>query len=219
MRILASSLVVILLGACGATPGTRPDDMTAVEHRAEARRHDRQGRAAPYYRGSYWGGGYWGHGGPSYVYGHYPWGYYWDSGSAHYGVAQEHEDAAAIVEKRYRDACGLVDPKAAPVSPFARLAKQITPIDNGVVLRLALEAGPPDVLLAEIQCHSAWLRLAPRTEAARDICALKGLEYMVRAEPDAIAVTITSRDPQLLPELRRRAELLLQPGADRTSHR
>jgi len=184
--------------------------MTAAEHRGEARRHDRQGADAPYYRGAYWGGAYRG-GHNSYGYsGHYyPWAYYWDAGSAHYGIAQEHEDAAVILERRYRAACGLVDPNVAPVSPFARLVKRIEPIGNGVVVRLAPEAGPPDMLLAEIQCHSAWLQLAPRTEAARDISALKGLEYMVRTEGDSITVTITSRDPQLLAELRRRAELLL----------
>ena len=217
MRLLSISLATAVTASCAANPGTRPEDMTATEHRTEARRHDRAGAAAPYYRGSYWGhrGGsyaYWGHG-------YYPWAYYWDSGAVHYTEAQQHDDAAAVLEKRYRDTCGLLDPKLAHVSPFARFVTRVEPVDNGIRVWLATEAGPPDVLLAEVQCHSAWLQLAPRVEAASDVSALAGLQYVVRAEPDAIGVTITARDPQLLSELRRRAELLVAGRAKRTSNR
>lgn len=211
MRFLQIPIgAALILAACGTTTGTRPEDMTAAEHRREARRHDREGMRAPYVRGAYYGDAYYGSG--YWSHGFYPWGYYWSSGwntgASHFTEADEHEAAAAVLEKRYRDTCALVAPNTAPTPPLDRFVRSATPADRGVTLRLAREAGPPDVLLAEIQCHTAWLQLAPRAEAANDITAVKGIEYAIRAEPDGIAVTITASDPQAVAELRRRAELI-----------
>jgi hypothetical protein len=211
----------LIVAACGSTAGTRPEDMTAAEHRREARRHDREGARAPYLRGSYLGGYYgdssWGHprGGSYWSHGYYPWSYYWssrwDTGASHYAEAEEHEAAADVLEKRYRDTCALVAPNTAPIPPLDRFVRSVAPTDRGVILRLARDAGPPDMLLAEIQCHTAWLQLAPRPEAANDITAVKGIEYVVRAEADGITVTITAADPNGIAELRRRAERIAKP--------
>jgi len=208
----------LILAACGATSGTRPEDMTAAEHRREARQHDREGMRAPYVRGSYSGGYYgdpsWGHprGGSYWSHGYYPWGYYWSSGwntgESHFAEAEAHEAAADVLEKRYRETCALVAANTAPIAPLDRFVRSVAPIDRGVILRLARDAGPPDVLLAEIQCHTAWLQLTPRPQAANDVTAVKGIEYNVRAEADGIVVTITATEPGAIAELRRRAELI-----------
>lgn len=209
----------LILAACGATQGTRPEDMTAAEHRREARRHDREGMRAPYVRGSYWGYGdpSWGYPrGGSYWHGYYPWGYYWSStwntGESHFAEAEAHEAAADVLEKRYREACSLVAPNAAHDSPIDRYVTAVTPIERGVTLRLARDAGPPDVLLAEIQCHTAWLQLAPRPESATDLAAVKGIDYGIRVDGEGITVTITASDPGAIAELRRRAELIARRG-------
>lgn len=207
----------LILAACGATSGTRPEDMTATEHRGEARHHDREGMRAPYVRGSHWGGYYgdpsWGYPrGGSYWHGYYPWGYYWSStwssGESHFAEAEAHEAAADVLEKRYREACSLVAPNTAHASPIDRYVRSVTPAEGGVMLQLAREAGPPDVLLAEIQCHTAWLQLAPRPDAANDITAVKGIAYNIRADANGLTVTITAKNQTAVAELRRRAELL-----------
>lgn len=216
-RMLTTS-VFLIAGACGASQGTRPEDMTAAEHSREARRHDREGMRAPYVRGSYLGGYYgdpsWGppRGGSYWSHGYYPWSYSWssgwDTGAPHFAEADQHEAAADVLEKRYRETCALVAASTASTPPLDRFVRSISPTDRGVVVRLAREAGPPDMLLAEIQCHTAWLQLEPRPEAANDITAVTGLEYTIRAEPDVITVAISASEPAAIAELRRRAELL-----------
>ena len=209
-------LAVVATAACATASGTRPEDMTAGEHRREARRHDREGMRAPYIRGAYWGH----HGDPSWGYprggsywhGYYPWGYSWSSswntGESHFAEAEAHDAAADVLERRYRDACALVAPNTAHASPIDRRVRSVTTNERGVVLRLAQDAGPPDVLLAEIQCHTAWLQLEPRPEAGSDITAVKGIDYTIRADADGITVTITASDPGAIAELHRRAALI-----------
>lgn len=217
--------VAIALGACATSSGTRPDDMTAAEHRRDARRHDRIRESAPYIRSSYFGGYYsdpsWGHprGGSYWNHGFYPWSYTWSSdwnaAASHATEAEEHEVAADVLEKRYRDACSLVAQDSAAQPPLDRYVRAVTPTEQGVVLRLSNDAGPPDVLLAEIRCHTAWLQLVQRPGATRDVTAVKGVEYSVRADADAISVTLTATDPTSIAELRRRAESLIPAAPQR----
>lgn len=219
-RSLATG-VLLTASACGASQGTRPEDMTAAEHRDEARRHDREGMRAPYVRGSYLGGYYdpsWGHprGGSYWSHGYYPWSYTWssswDAGASHFAQAEQHDAAAAVLEKRYRETCALVAPNTAALPPLDRFVRAVVATDTGVLLQLSKDAGPPDVLLAEIQCHTAWLQLEPRPEAARDITAVNGISYTIKADADAITVSISASEPGAITELRRRAELLQPTG-------
>lgn len=210
-----------VLGACATTAGTRPDDMTASEHRREARRHDRIAQRAPYVRNNYFGGYFgvssWGHplGGSYWNHGFYPWSYTWSPdwniGAAHTGEAEQHDVAADVLEKRYRDACSIVAADSAPQPPLDRYVRAVTPTEEGVVLRLSADAGPPDVLLAEIRCHIAWMQLASRPKTTRDLTGVAGVQYTARAEADSIVVTITANDANAIAELRRRAELLVPP--------
>ena len=222
---ILSSSICFAAAACGASHGTGPEDMTAVEHRDEATRHDREGMRAPYVRGSYLGGYHgdtsWGHprGGSYWSHGYYPWAYSWsstwDAGESHFAQAEQHQTAAGVLEKRYRDTCALVAPNTAARSPFVGFVQSVAPTERGIVLRLSRDAGPPDVLLAEIQCHTAWLQLEPRPEANSDITAVKGVDYSIRATVEGLDVSITSSEPAAVAEVRRRAEALRPAAAAR----
>lgn len=122
--------------------------------------------------------------------------------------AKEHRVAAGVLEKRYADTCALVGHDKGPFHPLDGHVRAVDQRERGVDLRLGPDAGPPDVLLAEIQCHTAWLQLAPRPEAANDVMAITDVQYAIRAEPDAVVVTITATSPEAVEELRRRAEIL-----------
>lgn len=190
---IAPGLLLAATAACAGPratgAGTRPDDMTAEQHRTSARRHDEIGRQGPYLRGRAWA----------------PWTYSWDPATEHLAERDAHLAAAVTLDTRYREACSDVPVGAESGSPLSGRAISATPIDGGVLLLLDPAAGPPDQVLAEIRCHRAWLVLEDRPGLVDDVVALDHVRYaaQVRDETIELRITTTSRDD--LEELRRRA--------------
>lgn len=203
----------LAVAACGAARSqTRPDDMTAREHRDASSRHEREGLRAPYVRGSYFNRGLSSYGphGSSWSNNWYPWSYSWNSGADHLEESDDHLAAAETLEKRYRDACALVSHDAESGSPLDRFAVAAEPLPSGVRVRATREAGPPDLMLAELRCHHAWLSIELRPGSENDVSSLAGVDYRVEAAQDEVIVTLTASDPATVAELQRRATLAVE---------
>jgi hypothetical protein len=185
-------------GACASrASGTHPEDMTATEHLVEAREAaERAATAGPPGAYAYGPPGRWSH--------WYPWDYYWDPAAEYAALAEAHRAAAEELRVRYESACALVPRGMEGTSPLEH-ATETSPLDNGVTFRLAAEAGPPDVVLAGLRCHRAWLMLEPRENADDEPLLLEGVILVARAGDAGTVVRLTVSDEKSVPELRRRA--------------
>lgn len=197
----------MLAGACATGHhGTRPDDMTAAEHTAAAREHSEQvtgmhGHA--YYPGPYYGSR-WGHG-----YGSYPWYYSWDPDEEHRALAAAHRDAAEQLKLEYEVACTLIPRGLEARSPLDAFTTSTSPFDHGIVFQLSEQAGPPEVVLAQIRCNRAWLKLAPSDAAANSPLLVEGVTWNAHAVANGVEVTATARDDHGRAEFVRRAALVI----------
>ena len=92
----------------------------------------------------------------------------------------------------------------ASLSPIVRYGIGGAAMTNGVVIFLDPAAGPPEKLVADIQCHRAWMMLAP---AGMDDCPLDLAGVHVDAMGDELGITlhVTVQNPELVSELQRRA--------------
>ncbi len=133
-----------------------------------------------------------------------PWYRSWDAGAEHAQLAAIHRSEAAQLEADYDDACRGPAGKHPTISPLGRFAVGGWPTANGVILYLSPTAGSPDLLMAMIKCHRAFMMLAP---ANMDDCPLDipGLVLDARGTADGITVSLSVNDRALLPELKRRA--------------
>jgi hypothetical protein len=128
----------------------------------------------------------------------------WDTAAERRRVAQVHRSAAARLEAEYEQACGTTPTEVISISPLQRYAIGGGPIADGTLLLLSPDAGPPDRLLAAMQCHRAWMMLG-RTEIDDCPLDLPGIRVSARGNMHGVELTITVADPALVPELQRRA--------------
>lgn len=134
----------------------------------------------------------------------YPWYYYWDPNSEHQQL-----EAARIsdaIELEYHAACAGIPETAQARSPLDMYAVESTRLRDGVIVRLDVDAGPPEVLLVSMRCHRAWLRLAPREAASQDMIAVAGVKVVVHAGRDGIEVMFSNGEAAVA-ELDRRARV------------
>jgi len=138
----------------------------------------------------------------------------WDTASEHGRAAQFHRSAAAQLESEYEQACGESPAEVSSVSPLERYAVGGGPTDDGMVVLLSGDAGPPSRLLAAMRCHRAWMMLG---RSDMDDCPLDlpGVQVSAKGDENGIELTLTVRDPSLVPELRRRAAHELEAAHDR----
>lgn len=132
----------------------------------------------------------------------------WDSAADHDRAAAHHRSEAGALYAEYEQACG---DHAVVVSPIVRYAIGGTATSTGVVLYLTPEAGSAERLIAELRCHRAWMMLAP---ANMDTCPLDiaGLSLDAYGENEGFTLTLSVRDPALVPELQRRVARDLELG-------
>lgn len=207
IRVVTSMLV--LAGACATGHlGTRPDDMTAAEHLSAAREHSEQvtGAHVHAHQGLYPGYASF----PWYHHGSYPWYYAWDPDEEHRALAAAHRDAAEQLKLQYESACAAVPHGLEATSPLDAFAIAISPIDRGIVFHLSPQAGPPEIVLARLRCHLAWLRLAPTDAAANSPLLVEGVAWMTHAASTGVEAMATARDERGTHELARRAPLVLE---------
>lgn len=204
------SISLVLLAACATTapppPQGGPRGLRASEHLDEAHEHDRLAsrRVWPDVKTT---------GADSANAPNVPWIRTWDSAVEHQRVADVHRSKAAGLQAAYDEACGTRSLDEVSVSPLERYAIGGWTTTTGIILYLAPAMGP-DRLLADLNCHRAWMMLAP---ANMDDCPLDlpGLALDARGDNDGITVSIVVRDPKLVGELQRRAALQLESAARR----
>lgn len=138
----------------------------------------------------------------------------WDTAGDQLRAAAAHRSEAQAIYEEYEEACGERLVKDVAVSPIVRYGVGGTAIPEGVVIYLDPEAGPADRLMADLRCHRAWMRLAP---AGMELCPLDlaGLQIDASGTPEGITLTLTVRDPKLIPELQKRAAHDLELGKSR----
>ena len=135
----------------------------------------------------------------------------WDSPAEHQRSAAHHRTAALALHDEYERACGDRPYSEISVSPIVRYGMGGSTTTTGVILYMKTEAGPVPRLLADLRCHRAWMMLAP---VNMDNCPLDldGLAIDARAEEGGYTLTLTVRDPELVPELQRRVARDLEIG-------
>jgi hypothetical protein len=88
-------------------------------------------------------------------------------------------------------------------------------LEDGVRVFLHPDAGQPEALLRALRCHRAWMMLGDR---GMEDCPLDlaGIHVVAQGDPTGISVDITVHDPNLVPELQRRAAKDLEMAATRS---
>ena len=197
----------ILLSACAASPTPSPKGgprgLRASEHLDVARQHEEEATTAWRWPDVVRSGS-----GSSGV----PWFRSWDTGAEHERLAAVHRSKSDELQAQYEDACGTRSTTEVTVSPLQRYGISGWNTSAGVIVYLSPDVGSPDKLLADMQCHRAWMMLAP---AGMDDCPLDlpGIQLDARGDREMITVSIVIRDPKLVAELQRRAALDLESGA------
>jgi hypothetical protein len=132
-------------------------------------------------------------------------------------AAAAHRSEADAIHAAYDEACRDRPANEITVSPIMRYAIGGAPIEAGAVIYLPSSAGPAKRVLAEVECHRAWMRLAP---ANMDDCPLDlaGLAISATTTPDGITLTLTIANPKLVPELQRRVTHDLELRGDVGRH-
>lgn len=136
----------------------------------------------------------------------------WEPNIDHERIAQEHRSKAAGLHADYQNACGDRPLAEVSMSPLQRYAIGGWPTSTGIIMYLQPIAGGPDKLLSDLECHRAWMMLAP---SGMDDCPLDLPDIVLdaRGDADGITVSIVVRDPKLVDELHRRAAHDLEVGA------
>jgi len=215
MRLFASLLIGLIgptgLFGCATTPTPEPKGgprgLRANEHLDAARQHDAIARerqtwpethvmvpgdleqpiAMPWYRS-------------------------WDTSTEHERIAETHRAKAGEIYAAYEEACGAAPGSETTISPLESYGVSGWNTATGVIVYLAPDAGPPDLLLAKLKCHRAAMMLAP---GGMDDCPLDLPDIMLdaRGDSEGITVSIAVRDPKLVPELQRRTAHDLEAAA------
>ncbi len=138
-----------------------------------------------------------------------PWVRHWDTATENEQAASVHRSHAEELRAAYEQACKDRTPAVASISPLDRYGIGGSASSSTVVFYLDPSAGPPDRLLADLECHRAWMMLAPGDDAD-DPLDLPGLVIDAKGDVDGITVSIGARDPEIVGELQRRAAHLLE---------
>jgi len=189
-------MACLLIAACVSTstgPSGGPRGLRASEHIEEAHSHDELARHR--FAGNEEDGG--------------PWVRHWDTASENEQAAAVHRSQAAALRAAYEQACRGRTAAQASISPFDRYAIGGTATAGTVVFYLDASAGPADRWVADIECHRAWMMLAPEDDEA-DPLDLPGLVIDAKGDRNGITVSIEARDPDVAGELHKRAAHLLE---------
>ena len=194
----------LFLVACFPTPGARPDDMSADEHRAHAARHDELAaeharRYDPEARAEEHSGtdtdpALW----EVKIYN--PTQRHLADAAAHRRHAADHRAAAAALEAFEDRACRKFPPETRAACPLIGAVARVEDVDGGARMVIA-EGIRPRALADHARCHRAFAR----TEGHRGMpdCPLYLDGVSISLEGTALKLTID--DASALPELRRRA--------------
>jgi hypothetical protein len=133
-----------------------------------------------------------------------PWVRSWDPTGEHERSAAGHRGKADELLADYERKCGQRSTDEVAESPLHRYGIGGFQTSTGIVIYLSSGAGPADKLIADIDCHRAWMMLGP---ANMDDCPLDlpGIHFDARGDENGITVTLGVESLKLVPELQRRA--------------
>jgi hypothetical protein len=126
----------------------------------------------------------------------------YERAEAHREHAEEHQRAAAALERFEAAECQAVPEPERAACPFLGV-EDTTTIDKGV--RVTLHAGR-DVndVLARMQCHAAFARA--QGYQGMEHCPIYHRGVQIRLSPDGNAIDITSDDPNVAAEVQHEVE-------------
>jgi hypothetical protein len=141
-----------------------------------------------------------------------PWYRSWDTAGDHDRSAAIHRAQAAEIHAQYDEACRDTPASDAQSSPLQVYGVGGWNTTTGVIVYLSPDAGPPDRLIARMKCHRAAMLLAASN---MEDCPLDLPDIAIDARGDegGITVSIVVRNPDLVPELQRRAAHDLEAAA------
>jgi hypothetical protein len=200
--------MILLAGACGGTaPDVRPDEMSAAQHREEARRnvqaaetHERRyeptGLEVPaladYHVPIY-----------KFTIGVYnPTEWHLAEAERLRQHAAQHRKAAKRLEQFEASECKEFPPAARAACPLLGPVVKIEDIPGGI--RAIFAAGTRvDAIVAHMRCHFAYAQARGFADTAACPLYLRGIEIRRAADPQT--VEIVSQDPAAAEEVRRRS--------------
>lgn len=146
-----------------------------------------------------------------------PWYRSWGTGTDHDENARYHRAKAGAIYAEYTAACGEKPNAEVAVSPFERFGIGGWPTQSGAIVYLSPDAGPPDTVMAALVCHQAWMMLAPAPQMADCPLDLNGLSFDARGDSNGITVSLSIKDPKMIPELQRRVAHDLEAAQKRAA--
>jgi len=200
MALVASATVA----AC-ATAGTRPEDMSAAEHRdhAEMERAEAADASASYDPLATRAVRVTGDPTDFFTYDveiYNPTLTYKDAAERHQRAAEEHAAAAEALESFEDAQCRQLPPQVRVECPLLGQVRAAHDVADGVEVTLA-EGVPKEAFMAHVQCHLAFSHTAGHE--GMDACPLF-LHGVEATEGEGQVVRFTVDDADAVPELRRR---------------
>lgn len=191
---------------CGAVPkdcprgaATSAEMYAASEHGGRAAAASAPSTSSPHVWDQPYGGRTW-----------FPWFYYWDPELEHARLTAAGIEDGEAREREYHAACNEIPEHAQARSALDTYALDESRLRDGVMLHLASDVGPPEVLLVALRCHRAWLRVVRRAKAGDNVLALDGVKVVVSAGArDGVDVLISSDAPAVVTEIERRARVAI----------
>lgn len=185
-------------------PGAHPHDMSAAEHREQARAEDSK---AAGHEGQYDPKGDEEHltGSPqdSFTYElttYNPTGKHLDQGAAHRDHASAHRQAARELERFEQSECAKFPPKTRAASPLIGQVASATNIEEGVRLTVAKGVNR-DAMLAHMRCHAAYAATLGFKGMDTSPLFIQGVSIEAAGDD---AITLMAQDPTSIAELQKR---------------
>lgn len=213
-QILLLSSAALFATGCATTrsAGSRPDDMSAVKHRAVAAKHQREAKRhenrydpnaeSTRVHGPYGGGAAAGDVGEVLETTYNPTKVHLGHAAEHREHARQHAAAAATLEKFEAQSCQRFAKKTRVLCPLIGQVVRSEQIPGGVRLYLA-RGVPANAVLAHMRCHYAHGRSVGRQGMSACPLYLKDLQF--KATSDGKSVEITSTDNTVVQAIRVRA--------------
>lgn len=212
---MALTFAALIAGGCvSTTPGARPDDMSAEEHRRASAREElvAQEHAEQYDPGAtvYRPGsasGPEGSSGSDYN----PTKRHFTAAKTHSRHAENHRAAAETLEVFEEGECGAFSPEVRAVCPLLGQLESFEDIEGGVRIRF-LDDVNFEAAAAHVECHFAYGRT--RGYEGMDNCPLyiRGLE--VRRMADRRSLELISDDPNGVLDLRHRIDTHIDQSSE-----
>lgn len=203
IAILGSAALLLLVHGCATTKGTRPDDMSADDHRAHAAAEERTAAehekkfdpGAQEDMSIVAGPGYW----DTVTYN--PTAVHRGHADEHKRHAEEHRAAAVELEKFEEAECKSFPPETRKVCPLLGTVEQADDVDGGISVRLS-DKLKREAALAHVKCHLAYARKEGRK--GMDNCPLYVAGVTARAGDGAQVIELGVEDDANLATLRQR---------------